>query len=59
MNSPLQVIGHHMVTIEVSACGPQTRVSLAQANNASDEARQHSEKNWQAMLDGLKKLLEK
>lgn len=50
---------HHTVTIELSESGPQTRVSLAQDNNATDEAREHSQKNWKAMLDGLKKLLEK
>ena len=50
---------HHTVTIELSESGQQTRVSLAQDNNATEEARQHSEKNWKTMLDGLKKLLEK
>lgn len=50
---------HHRVAIELSELGPQTRVSLAQDNNANEEARQHSEKNWKTMLDGLKKLLEK
>lgn len=50
---------HHLVTIELSEKGPQTRVSLSQDNNATDEARQHSEKNWMMMLEGLKKLLER
>jgi uncharacterized protein YndB with AHSA1/START domain len=50
---------HHTVTIELSAKGAQTGVSLSQDNNASDEAREHSEKNWKMMLEGLKKLLEK
>ena len=50
---------HHTVTIELSEAGAQTRVSLAQDNNASEDARQHSEKNWKGMLEGLKKLLEK
>lgn len=50
---------HHTVTIEVSESGARTRVSLSQDNNASDEAREHSEKNWKMMLEGLKKLLEK
>ena len=48
----------HTVTIELSEEGAQTRVSLSQDNNASEEARQHSEKNWKMMLDGLKKVVE-
>jgi hypothetical protein len=47
------------VTIELSVQGKQTKVRLSQDNNPSDEARQHSEKNWQVMLDGLKKFLER
>ena len=50
---------YHTVTIELAEAGPKTRVSLAQDNNSTDEARQHSEKNWTMMLEGLKKLLEK
>ena len=50
---------HHIVTIELSEQGAQTRISLSQDNNANDEAREHSEKNWKMMLEGLKKLLEK
>src|SRR5438094_6746813 len=50
---------YHTITIELSRQGTQTKVSLSQDNNATDEARQHSEKNWNMMLDGLKKLLEK
>src|SRR5512138_2039278 len=37
---------HHTVTIELAGGGAQTRVSLSQDNNANDEAREHSEKNW-------------
>jgi uncharacterized protein YndB with AHSA1/START domain len=50
---------HHTVTIELAEAGAQTRVTLSQDNNATEEARQHSEQNWKMMLDGLKKLLEK
>ena len=50
---------YHTVTIELSGKGKQTFVSLLQDNNATEEAREHSEKNWKIMLDGLKKLLEK
>jgi uncharacterized protein YndB with AHSA1/START domain len=49
---------YHIVTIELSANGNQTRVSLAQDNNANEEERAHSEKNWEMMLVALKKFLE-
>jgi uncharacterized protein YndB with AHSA1/START domain len=50
---------YHRVTIELT---PQksggTRVALAQDNNLSEDARQHSERNWATMLDGLKRVVE-
>jgi uncharacterized protein YndB with AHSA1/START domain len=49
---------YHTVTIELSDEGDQTRVSLAQDNNPSEQAREHSEKNWQDMLTALKSYLE-
>jgi uncharacterized protein YndB with AHSA1/START domain len=49
---------YHTVTIELSGRGGQTKVSLSQDNNATEEDRQHSEQNWQIMLEGLKQLLE-
>lgn len=49
---------YHIVTVELSGQGGQTKVSLAQDNNATEEARQHSEQNWQMMLESLKELLE-
>jgi uncharacterized protein YndB with AHSA1/START domain len=49
---------HHTVTIELSEHAGITRVSLAQDNNPTETARDHSEKNWSMMLDGLKRLLE-
>jgi len=49
---------YHTVTIEISSEGNQTRVSLAQDNNATEEARKHSEKMWEMMLAALKKFLE-
>jgi uncharacterized protein YndB with AHSA1/START domain len=50
---------YHNVSIELTGKGKQTVVSLSQDNNETEEARQHSEKNWGTMLEGLKKLLEK
>ncbi len=49
---------YHTVTIELSSEGAQTHVSLAQDNNATEQARDHSEKNWQMMLTALQKFLE-
>jgi uncharacterized protein YndB with AHSA1/START domain len=49
---------YHTVTIELSGEGTQTHVSLAQDNNDTEQARDHSEKNWQAMLTALQKFLE-
>ena len=49
---------YHTVTIDLAAEGPQTRVSLVQDNNPTEDARAHSEKNWGMMLAGLKKFLE-
>jgi len=50
---------YHTVTIELLSDGAKTIVSLSQGNNETEQARQHSEKNWEMMLDGLKRLLEK
>ena len=49
---------YHTVTIELAEEDGQTRVSLSQDNNPTAEAREHSEKNWATMLDGLKKVVE-
>jgi uncharacterized protein YndB with AHSA1/START domain len=49
---------YHTVTIELSNSGSSTMVSLLQDNNETEQACEHSEKNWQMMLEGLKKLLE-
>jgi len=45
----------HIVTIELSGKVKETIVSLLQDNNATEEAREHSEKNWNMMLWGMKK----
>ena len=49
---------YHTVTYSLSGDGKSTMVTIKQDNNASEEERQDSEKNWKMMLDGLKKLLE-
>ncbi len=50
---------HHTVTIELTDEGIGTRVRLTQDGNPSEDARRHSERNWQMMLNGLKDLLER
>ena len=50
---------YHTVTIELSNDGAQTRVSLSQDNNQTEQEREHSENNWGMMLISLKKFLEK
>jgi uncharacterized protein YndB with AHSA1/START domain len=49
---------YHTVTIDLEPDGSSTKVSLAQDNNPTDEARRHSEKNWSVMLAGLKNWVE-
>jgi uncharacterized protein YndB with AHSA1/START domain len=49
---------YHTVTVDLSAQGQQTRVSLHQDNNPTDQAREHSEKNWTMMLSALKQYVE-
>ncbi len=49
---------YHTVTVELKAEGGGTRASLTQDNNASEAERLESEKNWQGMLEAMKKYLE-
>jgi len=50
---------YHTVTIEVTAQGAGTLVTLMQDNNATADKQVQAEQNWGMMLDGLKKFLEK
>ena len=49
---------YHQVSIELSAAGSQTLVTLAQDGNTTDEARERSTKNWVTMLESLKTYIE-
>lgn len=49
---------YHTVTIELSAEGSRTGVTLSQDNCPTVEAREHAEKNWDVMLAGLKRYVE-
>ena len=50
---------YHTVTVELAPDGKGTRVSLSQNNNPTEEERDHSTKNWEMMLSGLKKYVER
>ena len=49
---------YHTVTYTLLEKGDSTEVTITQDNNASEEEKTHSEKNWQTVLKGMKKLLE-
>ena len=49
---------YHIVTVELSPDGERTHVALSQDNNPTEQAREHSEKNWGMMLTALKQFLE-
>ena len=50
---------YHIVTVHLSSDGAQqTRVSLHQDNNLTEEARGRAERNWSLMLAGLKHFVE-
>jgi uncharacterized protein YndB with AHSA1/START domain len=50
---------HHIVTIELSGDDSLTIVTLSQDNNPTEQARVHSQKNWELMLESMKNLLER
>ena len=50
---------YHIVTITLNALKKGVEVALTQDNNETEKEQKHSEDNWNAMLDGLKKFLEK
>jgi hypothetical protein len=58
INAPNAKVWDALVNPDVSGEGAQTRVHLSQDKNPTEQAREHSEKNWDVMLTGLKKLLE-
>jgi uncharacterized protein YndB with AHSA1/START domain len=50
---------YHTVTIHLSGSDHETQVSLSQDNNVDENGLKESEQTWAAMLDGLKKYVEK
>lgn len=49
---------YHEVTIDISGGDGRTDVILTQDRNKTAESREHSQANWQVMLNGLRKHLE-
>jgi uncharacterized protein YndB with AHSA1/START domain len=49
---------YHTVTYTLADHGDSTEVTITQDNNASEQEKAHSEKNWETVLAGMKKLLE-
>jgi uncharacterized protein YndB with AHSA1/START domain len=49
---------YHTVTIELSDTRTGTRIELRQDRNANEEARAEAQKNWEMMLQGVKKYVE-
>lgn len=49
---------YHTITYELRGQNGSTEVTITQDNNGSEEENLESEKNWNTMLDGMKKLLE-
>jgi uncharacterized protein YndB with AHSA1/START domain len=50
---------YHTLLYELEERGGRTRVSLSQDNNASKEAAEHSQANWEKMPAGLKQVAER
>jgi len=55
---PDEPASYHTVKIELDEEKGRTHVVLTQDNNPTEEARQHSQKNWETMLKGLKMFVE-
>ena len=49
---------YHTVTYVLTPNADSTEIILSQDKNASPKERDHSTKNWQTVLDGMKKILE-
>ncbi len=50
---------YNTVSYELSAQGAGTKLTVTQDNNANQEEADHSKQNWDMVLQGLKKVLEK
>ena len=46
------------VGYELASSGDKTKLTITQDNNATEEEATEAEKNWNMVLDGIKKMLE-
>ena len=49
---------YHTVTYQLSEKEGKTEITITQDKNATQEEADHSTKNWNTVLDGMKKMLE-
>jgi len=49
---------YHSIIIELTPGEETTAVTLSQDNNRTEKEKEESQKNWQQMLEGLKKIAE-
>ena len=49
---------YNTVTYTLTSNGEKTTLEVTQDNIATEETKQHSEKNWTGVLEGLKKVVE-
>lgn len=49
---------YNLVRYELEPVAEGTKLTITQDNNATEEARAHSEQNWNMVLQTIKKLLE-
>jgi len=59
MGKPDKPENYHNIVVSLVPSGKNTRVTLEQDNNATEDARAHSQKNWEMMLGALKKFVER
>ena len=50
---------YHTVTVTLDDADAGTRVTLTQDGNATEEGRDHSQRNWEMMLSALKDFVER
>lgn len=49
---------YHTVTVHLSDMNKNVIVSLSQDHNPTEQAREHSEQNWEMMLEALRQFIE-
>lgn len=59
MGKPDVPENYHDLRFTLEPAGKATRVTLEQDNNETEDERAHSQKNWEMMLAGLKKFVER